>query len=673
MRLWRYFYRNQKKIIKLYTTLVFLLHTHQYNPYTYLYINKNMKNILANFRLEQIKTDLIHISNRFPVSVSVSILVTLLFLYIVHLWSINDDTTIVKVILSLIVTFFLSVWSTLYSESEWFKNKKKYLLQLFPLIFWICFFFWFSPDLNNIENVVFFFLSLAWIIWFLFFAPYTKKLLKNKWNKNIYYSYFYRIATVFLKAIVLGWVLFILGMIWIQSVIALFDLNFSSMDKVLWDWATVSLALFAPLFALTQLPTDFKTKQYSENSFSSFLIKYVATPFICIYFLILYAYSLKVLLNFSDWPKWEVTWLVIGFSVFGYIIYIFSYAHEKNQKLIKTFRKYFPYAVVPQVAMLFYAIYLRISQYDLTINRYFVVVFWLWLLLISLYFVFSKKKYLWYIPAVLTLFTILISVGPWSVYNLPEVRQVSRLKSKLAQANIMQNGSTSKASKDIDPKLSGEIYDGINYICKLKDCSSIKEIFSSEYEQFLTEYKENFDTNNSIPVELIRVGDEVIPKREYRDPNTWEIVRWITEKIWVERYYEANQSEDRYYNFSIEYGKSEHFPISVVWYDTLIRINQNWLGEKSKTYVNINLLEKTLSVILDWEKVETINITSIFDSLEALSASESRENLTSDEMTFDIVGEKIDWKLFLENISFYKDQTETEAYRWYTSWYMLLK
>jgi len=84
--------------------------------------------------------------------------------------------------------------------------------------------------------------------------------------------------------------------------------------------------------------------------------------------------------------------------------------------------------------MLFYAIYLRINQYDLTINRYFVVVFGLWLLVISIYYIFSKKKHLSIIPAILTLFTIIISVGPWSVYSLPESRQLDRLKTNLEKA-----------------------------------------------------------------------------------------------------------------------------------------------------------------------------------------------------------------------------------------------
>jgi hypothetical protein len=88
--------------------------------------------------------------------------------------------------------------------------------------------------------------------------------------------------------------------------------------------------------------------------------------------------------------------------------------------------------------MLFYAIYLRIAQYDITINRYFVVVFGIWLLLISIYYVLSKKKYLGNITVLLTLFTVIISVGPWSVYQLPESRQLERLKTNLIEANILQ-------------------------------------------------------------------------------------------------------------------------------------------------------------------------------------------------------------------------------------------
>lgn len=321
-----------------------------------------------------------------------------------------------------------------------------------------------------------------------------RRLLTQEINENSYYSYFYSLSVVFLLSCILGGVTLLLGYIGLSATIALFDLSFSYSDKLYGDWAIISLAFLAPLFALTQLPKkeSYDRDSFHENIFFSFLTKFVALPFIFVYFVILYAYTLKVLMNFGDWPKGEVSWLVIGFSIFGYLIYIFSYIFEKKLHIVSLFRKYFPYVVIPQIGMLFYAIYLRIAQYDITTNRYFVVVFGIWLLSISLYLVFSKKKLLAMIPAILTLFTLLISIGPWSVFALPESRQLTRLERNLTSAGILEKSTiTPLSSYDaIDPELSGEIYDGIRYVCGFNNCDSIKQLFSTQYSKILTDYTE---------------------------------------------------------------------------------------------------------------------------------------------------------------------------------------
>jgi phosphate starvation-inducible membrane PsiE len=102
--------------------------------------------------------------------------------------------------------------------------------------------------------------------------------------------------------------------------------------------------------------------------------------------------------------------MVIGFSTFGYLNYIFSKPYESESKMITLFRQYFPFAVIPQILMLFYALYLRLMQYDLTMNRYFVIIFGLWLGFTSLYLIVSKKKSLSIITASLALLSFVISV-----------------------------------------------------------------------------------------------------------------------------------------------------------------------------------------------------------------------------------------------------------------------
>ena len=177
--------------------------------------------------------------------------------------------------------------------------------------------------------------------------------------------------------------------------------------------------------------------------------------------------------------------MVIGFSAFGYLIYIFSRAYEEESALTRVFRRYFPLLVLPQVCMLFYAIYLRIAQYDITMNRYFVVVFGIWLTIISLYYVLSTKRYLSLIPSSLVAIILIISVGPWSVYSYPLARQEVRLMNNLRTANILQDGKIVPLTnvRDISKELSNDIASGISYVCDFRDCKIITQLFVDQYEK----------------------------------------------------------------------------------------------------------------------------------------------------------------------------------------------
>lgn len=113
---------------------------------------------------------------------------------------------------------------------------------------------------------------------------------------------------------IVGVSLLLLGYIAISSVLALFDLySYFSDFKIYANWAIVSLGIVAPLYGLIQMPKvgDMNARSYEVNRFFSFLIRYVAVPAIFVYFAILYAYSVKVLMNFSDWPKGMICYMVV--------------------------------------------------------------------------------------------------------------------------------------------------------------------------------------------------------------------------------------------------------------------------------------------------------------------------------------------------------------------------
>ncbi len=266
------------------------------------------------------------------------------------------------------------------------------------------------------DDIVLFILHLVGFIAWIFFAPYLLRRSQTEKNVVQYTNYFTQVAWAFLMSGLVGGAVMALGSIAIGAVGTLFDLNiFINEWKMYENWAVAAIALAGPLYGLMHLPriTEVREGEYDTNKFFAFVIRFIVIPFVTLYFCILYAYSIKVLLNISDWPKGEVSWLVIGFSIFGYLGYIFSKSYEEEHKTVQIFRRFFPVVVIPQIPMLTYAILLRINQYDLTMNRYFVVIFGIWLTIISLYFVFGKVKSLTVIPATLTIITLLISVGPW--------------------------------------------------------------------------------------------------------------------------------------------------------------------------------------------------------------------------------------------------------------------
>lgn len=629
-----------------------------------------MKNIFSMLNFAKLFSEVKQVFLRFPVAVFAILLVSWIFFSLIH-WDFTNlqEQNMIRGVTSGITLFFFSIWLYIFWESRNFSPLKKQLYQLIAIIYSSLYFVFFHTTwINDIEEIIFFNLSLAGIIGFLFFAPYVENIIKKNWKQSVYYTYFYNISVIFLLWFILGWVLFALWAIWITAVETLFDIWGYLNTEAYWDWAVLSLCIFTPMFALSLIPNkqSFSNNYFNENSFFSFLIKYIAIPFIYIYFIILYVYSAKVLINFWDWPKWEVSWMVILFSIFGYIAYVFSYIFEEKTKYIKIFRKFFPWAVIPQIFMLFYAIYLRISQYDITVNRYFVIVFWIWLLSISIYYAMSRKKYLGNLFTSLTIFTILISIGPWSVYSLPESRQLERLKNNLIQANILQeNGSITPLNSEtsISSDLSKNIYSWIDYLCDFNNCDSIKELFPDIYDEILEEFNEKQRINKINNPDYTYYLDE---------PRSWEIIEKVTKKIKVYNY-NSNISFDQKSSYYIS-NHSDIFPIDTTNIKTIYKIENYAQDNNPITILSNN--DSVITINKNWEFFTQVDYKKINDQILDIIQEKQTTNLSKEDLSFDF---EHDWKNFtLIFNSIYIKNTDVnydENTRIYTSlsWYLLEK
>ncbi len=200
------------------------------------------------------------------------------------------------------------------------------------------------------------------------------------------------------------------------------------------------------------------------------LTKFILIPIAIIYFLILYAFSTKILVTW-ELPQGWVGKLVLGFSVAGIFTYLLNYQLVKydDSQLVKAYRKWFFFVLLPMVVLLFVAIGRRISDYGITEARYVVAISGVWLLIMSLYFIISKKDNIKFIPISLALFSLLTVVGPFSAFRASERSQKSRLLAVLEKNNMLKDGKIVPTVDSISLMEVEQIRGGIEYLSR-NDC-----------------------------------------------------------------------------------------------------------------------------------------------------------------------------------------------------------
>jgi len=625
-----------------------------------------MQNILEKLIQMDIRATLSTLWKRFPLPVLLVFTVSLLWFYTVNIDD-NQDWAY-RTIITGIVVFFLATAVSLLHERVKMTRVVSIATWLAPLVFGICFYLaiWGIYD-GDIEPITYTILSLTAFAASLFVAPFLPGLMKWKEENTTHFSnYFTQISWVVLMSLVVGGALMLLGSIAIGSVIALFDIDWSHTSDLYGNWAVIALSLTAPLYALTILPhaRDYETKAYVQNKFFSFIIRYIATPFIFVYFLILYAYSAKVLMNFSDWPKGIVSWMVIGFSSFGYLVYILSRAYADESRMVAVFRRYFPHIVAPQILMLGYAIYLRINQYDLTMNRYFVVIFGIWLTLISLYYIISTKKSLSMIPASLVATILLISIGPWSVYSFPVARQEARLMYNLETAKILQEWKIVplENKKDISRELSNDIYSGIEYICNFDNCQYIKDTFPEQYSALIEESKKEWEDN--------KITYKYDENQKYSEPNRWSIVSAITNAIKVERTYGYNEDAvPKYLQFN---NYKDQYPLTVTGYDRVVSVygSGNYVGDSANKATHEYITIDPDTSRFSYYRGSELLWQDELPTKEQLTTSLAGREVSREDLSFALTGENYDIRLELQNYALrnpeYTETVDGKKYEYFS-------
>lgn len=270
------------------------------------------------------------------------------------------------------------------------------------------------------------------------------------YNKNLFLSIL--TATLYTVTLFVGLSLALLALK------ALFNLEVP-------DKSYAYLAFFLNVFGNTylflknipELAVSDADRQYPKGL--KLFTQYVLLPLVAIYLVILICYELKIVFQWSL-PEGWVSYLVLASGVFGILAFLLLYPIREGKAWIQQFTKLFYWLLIPLVLLMFVAISVRVNQYGFTELRYLVLLLCIWLMGISVYFIWSKKDHIIYIPLTLLLLGLLFAYSPLSGFMVSEWHQKHRLNQTLEKNKLINKGKLVHHKQKV--KLSKADYDKID-------------------------------------------------------------------------------------------------------------------------------------------------------------------------------------------------------------------
>ncbi len=340
-------------------------------------------------------------------------------------------------------------------------------LQIAGITFLISFYFYFPvKEQFFTENYIFViiptFILSHLLVAFGAFIKEEKEISFWQYNKNLFVNLF---LTIVFTGVLTGGV----------------ELAILAADK-LFDLSINSKTYQETFFILLIFGSSFIFLLFSENGLShlekdssypvilKFFTQFVLIPLLLMYVIILYLYSAKIIINW-ELPRGWVSYLILAYSIVGILalLLVHPLKEETAKSWVKGFSKVFYYTLFPLLVLLYVAIFTRILEYGFTEPRYFVLLIALWLTSVVLYFIFSIKINIRFIPVSLFAFGLFALVFPYlNAFSVAKRSQKNELEKLLDEKKILKN-NTIDFSKNVDYKTADEIADKFEFLTKRKE------------------------------------------------------------------------------------------------------------------------------------------------------------------------------------------------------------
>lgn len=355
----------------------------------------------------------------------------------------SENTDIIRLLMAFLLGIPISIGLAALAERAGWEGWKHYAFQSLGILSALTAYFLLHPEQLNWEGVQIprYFVVLVIAHLWVAVSPFSgrRSAVAHFWEYNK------RLLTHFAVGAVYAAIIFTGLALAIAAVNALFDLHWNS--RVYGYLFALMAGMFQTTFFLYHFPRrmTFDDDEVGYPVILKNLCQYVFVPIVGLYFLILYAYSAKILL---EWvlPRGWVSSLVLGFSLAGIFTYLINYRLPEYpvSRWVLLYQRFFWWVLAPMIVLLFVAISRRISDYGVTPERYFVAHTGVWLLVVCMYFLWSKTDDIRFIPVSLALFLVPAMVGPFNAFDVSQRSQVSILKEIFAKNQAFESSGLLK-------------------------------------------------------------------------------------------------------------------------------------------------------------------------------------------------------------------------------------
>lgn len=408
---------------------------------------------------------------RFPLAILSLIVFTLLAFIENHDLDLLSDIQSQRGMLIAVAGAFWFLAAGLFFESHGLGSVKKYgfAVPVFAIIFW-------QISSND---------SLAVSSWTLLLAvalsiTFAAYVFRRNDNASTWYFNFQLAAGVcfaVLSALILCGGLSLI----LKSIEYLFEVDIS--HKFYSDIWLTGWCFFAPAYFLTNVPAQFDY-QRSDCEFPRgvhFIQNYVLVPLSLVFMVILYAYFIKILLQW-ELPRGNLGKMISTFGVIGIVTHLTIYpVYDRSSGLLNWFYKHFYKMMIVPLGLLILAIVVRISQYGLTEPRYIVVICTIWFALMIGYYLIKQTNFqIRTVTVALAILALIASFGSWRIDKLPVHDQFTRLQELLIEKELLIDNQYNAPKTQPDFETRKSISSIVSYLVSHGGSEKMRSWFSDQ-------------------------------------------------------------------------------------------------------------------------------------------------------------------------------------------------